>query len=71
VDLEIAAPISGRIIAVNDALTAHPELVNSDSYGDGWLVEIAPSNWAEFDTLLDAEAYLPQMHARAELERGK
>jgi glycine cleavage system H protein len=71
VDLEIAAPISGRIIAVNDVLTAHPELVNSDSYGDGWLVEIAPSNWAEFDTLLDAEAYLPQMHARAELEREK
>jgi glycine cleavage system H protein len=71
VDVAIAAPISGKIIAVNDALTAHPELVNSESYGEGWLVEIIPSNWAEFDALLDAETYLPQMHARAQLEREK
>ena len=71
VDLVIPAPIAGKIVAVNDALTAHPELVNSDPYGEGWLAEIAPSNWADFDALLDAEAYLPQMQARAELEREK
>ena len=71
VDLEIAAPISGRIIAVNDALTAHPELVNDDPYGEGWLAELEPSNWADYDALLDAETYLPQMKARAELEREK
>jgi glycine cleavage system H protein len=71
VDVAIAAPISGRVFLVNEALTAHPELVNSDSYGEGWLVEIIPSNWEEFDAMLDAETYLPQMHARAQLEQEK
>jgi len=71
VDLVIPAPIAGKIVALNDALTAHPELVNSDPYGAGWLVEIEPSHPADFDALLDAETYLPQMQARAELEREK
>lgn len=71
VDLVIPAPIAGKIVALNDALTAHPELVNSDPYGMGWLVEIEPSTPADFDRLLDADTYLPQMQARAELEREK
>jgi len=71
VDLVIPAPLAGKIAAVNDALAAHPELVNSDPYGAGWLVEIEPSHPAEYDALLDAETYLPQMKARAELEREK
>ena len=71
VDLAIPAPIVGKIIAINDALVAHPELVNSDPYGAGWLVEIEPTNMADVDALLDAETYLPQMQARAELEREK
>lgn len=71
VDLVIPAPIAGKIVALNDALAAHPELINSDPYGAGWLVEIEPSNPADFDALLDAEAYLPQMQARGELEREK
>lgn len=71
VDLVIPAPIAGKIVALNDALTAHPELVNSDPYGTGWLVEIEPSTPADFDRLLDADTYLPQMQARAELEREK
>jgi len=71
VDLVIPAPIAGKIVALNDALSAHPELVNSDPFGAGWLVEIEPSHPADFDALLDAEAYLPQMQARAELEREK
>lgn len=71
VDLVIPAPLAGKIVAVNDALGDHPELVNSDCYGAGWLVEVEPSDWAEYDALLDAETYLPQMKARAELEREK
>jgi len=71
VDLVIPAPIAGKIVARNDALTAHPELVNSDPYGAGWLVEIEPSNTTDFDALLGAETYLPQMQERAELEREK
>lgn len=71
VDLVIPSPIAGKIVAVNDALTAHPELVNSDPYGVGWLVEIEPSHSTDFDALLDAEIYLPQMQARAEMERQR
>lgn len=71
VDLVIPAPLAGKIVAVNESLAVHPELVNSDPYGVGWLVEMEPSNPADFDALLDAETYLPQMCARAELEREK
>lgn len=71
VDLVIPAPITGKIVAVNEALVDHPEHVNSDPYGAGWLVEIEPTNIADYDSLLDAETYLPQMQARAELEREK
>ncbi len=71
VDLVIPAPIAGKIVAVNEALTAHPELVNSDPYGEGWLAEIEPMNMADYQALPDAETYLPQMQRRAELEREK
>jgi glycine cleavage system H protein len=71
VDLVIPAPLAGKIVTVNDQLSAHPELVNSDPYGAGWLVEIEPKDIADYDALLDAETYLPQMKARAELEREK
>jgi glycine cleavage system H protein len=71
VDLVVPSPLAGKIVAVNDALAEHPELVNRDPYGAGWLVEIEPTNIADYDALLDAETYLPQMKARAELEREK
>ncbi len=69
VDLIVPAPLAGTIVMVNDALKEHPELVNSDPYGEGWLAEIEPRNPADFDALLDADTYLPQMQARAELEQ--
>jgi len=55
---DIYAPISGEIIAVNDALESSPELVNSEPYGDGWLFRIKASDAAELGKLLDADAYL-------------
>ncbi|TQI82060.1 glycine cleavage system H protein [Serratia fonticola] len=54
---DIYAPISGEIIAVNDALESSPELVNSEPYGEGWLFRIKASDAAELDKLLDADAY--------------
>ena len=54
---EIYAPVAGTIVAVNEALVASPELVNSDPYGAGWLCEISTSDTSDFDALLDAEAY--------------
>ena len=42
---EIYAPVSGEIIDVNNMLAAHPEILNENPYGDGWLVKIKPANW--------------------------
>ncbi|GAA1193716.1 glycine cleavage system protein GcvH [Prauserella alba] len=54
---EIYAPLDGEIIAVNDAVTATPELINGDPYGEGWLVELRVADPATLEGLLDAEAY--------------
>jgi len=54
---ELFAPLSGVIVARNDALEGAPELLNGDPYGDGWIVEIEVSDAAAIDGLLDAGAY--------------
>jgi glycine cleavage system H protein len=54
---DIYAPVSGTITARNDALDGAPETINSDPYGEGWLVEIELSADADLDALLDAAAY--------------
>jgi glycine cleavage system H protein len=54
---DIYSPASGEVVAVNDAVVATPELVNSDPYGQGWLVRVRLSDPAELDQLMDAEAY--------------
>jgi glycine cleavage system H protein len=54
---DVYSPISGEVVAINDALSASPELVNQDPYGSGWLFKVKPSNSAEMSQLLDASAY--------------
>jgi glycine cleavage system H protein len=55
---DVYSPVSGEVIANNsDALSATPELVNSDPYGQGWLFKVKPSNSSELGSLLDAKAY--------------
>ncbi|NVJ59087.1 MAG: glycine cleavage system protein GcvH [Gammaproteobacteria bacterium] len=54
---DIYAPISGTILEVNENLEDSPETVNTDSYGDGWMFRIQPSNESDYQDLLDAEAY--------------
>jgi glycine cleavage system H protein len=54
---EIYAPVSGQVVAVNPALEGAPELINSDPYGEGWLVELKAADPAAVDALLDAKAY--------------
>lgn len=54
---DVYSPVSGEVIANNDALSATPELVNSDPYGQGWLFKLKPSNSGELANLLDAKAY--------------
>ena len=54
---DLYAPISGAVTAVNDALGEHPELMNSDAYGDGWIAQIQLSDDGELGALMDADAY--------------
>jgi glycine cleavage system H protein len=54
---DVYSPLSGEIVAVNDQIAEHPELLNEDPYGDGWLVRVRLSNTAEADELMDAAAY--------------
>jgi len=54
---EIYAPISGEVTAVNQAVVDNPELINTDPYGEGWLVEIRPADAEAVAALLDAEGY--------------
>ena len=54
---DLKAPVSGEVLRVNDALEDEPEIINSDPYGEGWMLEIALSDPSEIEALLDAEAY--------------
>ena len=58
---DLYAPVSGEVVAVNEKLHDQPELVNEDPYGDGWLLEIEPSDESEFEELMDAEEYEEQI----------
>lgn len=55
---ELYMPIGGKIVAINEALDDEPELVNKDYYGNGWIVEVALSDPAELDAMMDKDAYL-------------
>lgn len=50
-------PVSGKIIAINEGLQDAPETVNSDPYGEGWMIKVELENPAELDSLMDATAY--------------
>lgn len=54
---DVFAPLSGEVIEVNEALGDAPEQINSDPYGDGWLVKVRLSDPAEAEALLDADGY--------------
>ena len=54
---EIFAPVAGEITAVNSALDGQPELINSDPYGEGWILELSVAGADALDGLLDAAAY--------------
>lgn len=54
---DLFLPIAGEVLEQNEALTDQPELVNKDPYGEGWLIKLKPAADADFDSLLDAEAY--------------
>ena len=54
---DLMMPVSGEIVAFNEALEDKPELVNSDPYGDGWMIKVLVSDFTELDSLLSADQY--------------
>ncbi|WP_312185572.1 glycine cleavage system protein GcvH [Sphingobacterium sp.] len=60
---DLFLPVSATILAVNEAIDASPELVNSDPYGEGWIVRIKLNNVADTDALLTADQYKEEINA--------
>lgn len=60
---DLFAPLAGRVVARNEELDGAPEHVNSDPYGAGWMIEIAPARPSDLDGLLDADDYRAQVEA--------
>lgn len=62
---DLSLPVSGEVIAVNTALENTPDMMNSDPYGNGWIVRIKVSNPAELGALMDAASYATYCDERA------
>ncbi len=54
---DLYAPLTGDVVEVNGLLEDRPELVNSDPYGDGWMIVVRPGDVADYEALMDAAAY--------------
>lgn len=54
---DLYAPVSGKVVEVNEEVLSSPEIINEDPYGSGWLVRVKPSDPEEYESLMDAEAY--------------
>lgn len=62
---DLFMPVSGEVTAVNDNLIDAPEIVNSDPYGEAWMIRVTLSNASELDGLMDAAAYAKFVESRA------
>ena len=60
---DLFLPVSGTVLEVNDAIDASPELVNSDPYGEGWIIRLKLANAADVDALLSADDYKAEINA--------
>ena len=63
---DLYAPLSGTVIEANAELTEHPELLNSDCHGDGWLIAVEPSDSDEGEDLMSATEYAQYLAERSE-----
>jgi glycine cleavage system H protein len=54
---DLFLPVSGTVLEINPELENHPELINTDPYGAGWIIKLSVTNAADADKLLNAEAY--------------
>jgi glycine cleavage system H protein len=62
---DLFAPVAGKIVRINEALTNKPELVNEDCYGKAWMVALAPTDPTAVSALMDASAYREHVKAEA------
>lgn len=58
---ELYMPVTGEVLEFNDKLSDEPELVNTDPYGEGWIIKVKVANVADLDSLLDSEAYVNEL----------
>ena len=58
---ELYMPVSGEVLAFNEKLSDEPELVNTDPYGEGWIVKVKVTNVADVAALMDSEAYVNEL----------
>ncbi|RLC89935.1 MAG: glycine cleavage system protein GcvH [Chloroflexi bacterium] len=63
---DVFSPLSGEVVAINEALEDAPEVVNSDAFGDGWLIKIKAGDETEWDTLLTPEDYQQVIETESE-----
>jgi glycine cleavage system H protein len=54
---DLYAPVGGEVVAANDKLASKPELVNADTYGEGWMIRVRVADMSQVEALLDAAAY--------------
>lgn len=54
---DVYSPVSGAVVAVNEALSDKPETINEDAYGDGWIFVVRPNDLSELEDMLDPDAY--------------
>jgi glycine cleavage system H protein len=63
---DLYSPVSGKVLEINSELAEHPEWVNEDCYGDGWMIAVRIEEEEELDALLDAKAYRKHVQDRTE-----
>ena len=63
---DVYAPVSGKVVAVNEALADAPEKINEDPYGEAWLIKLEIADPGQLDGLMDAEAYQAYCQEREE-----
>jgi glycine cleavage system H protein len=58
---ELYMPVAGEVLEFNEKLSDEPELVNTDPYGEGWIIKVKVANVSDLDNLLDSEAYVNEL----------
>jgi glycine cleavage system H protein len=61
---DLYSPVSGKVVEINQALVEKPEVINTDPYGEAWMIVVEPRDLSELQRLLDADAYMARIGER-------